>query len=103
VNLTSTTGKPASTPLAQHPAALVDRRDVFARNNTTLDGIDELVALAGFVRLDLEPDVTELTATTGLLDELAFLLDRLLDAFAIGNLRSANVASTLNSRACDQR
>ena len=77
---------------------LVDRRDVFARNDTTLDGIDELVAFAGLVRLDLEPDVTELTTTTGLLDELAFLLDRLLDAFAIGNLRRTDGCSTLNSR-----
>src|SRR5690606_33318852 len=52
--------------------ALVDRRDVFARNHTTLDGVDELVAATGFHGLQLEHDVTVLTTTARLLDELAF-------------------------------
>src|SRR5690606_7832521 len=52
--------------------ALVPGRDVFARNHTALDGVDEFVTAARLEGLELEHDVTVLTTTTGLLDELAF-------------------------------
>ena len=42
----------------------VHRWNKFTRDNTTLDGIDKLIALAGFIWLDFEPNMTELTATT---------------------------------------
>ena len=42
--------------------------------------------------------MTELTATAGLFDELAFLLDFLRMRFAVSHLRRADMASTLNSR-----
>src|SRR5690606_5505860 len=75
--------------------ALVDRRDEFARHGAALDGVDEFVALAGFVRLELDPHVTVLATTAGLLGELAFLLHRLADGFAVGHLRGAHVGFTV--------
>jgi len=56
-----------------------------------LDGVDEFVSLARLVRLQLEPDVAVLAAAAGLLDELAFHFHRLLDGFAVGDLRLADV------------
>src|SRR4029453_8793608 len=70
---------------------LLDGRDEFARHRAALDRIDELEALAREVGLHLEPDVTVLAATARLLDELAFLLDLLLDRFAIRDLRRPDV------------
>src|SRR6185436_15903786 len=45
---------------------------------------------AGRLRLELEPDMSVLAAPARLLDELAFLLDRLLERFAIRDLRLAD-------------
>src|SRR5690606_25572061 len=72
--------------------ALLDRRDVLARNHATLDGVDELEAgTARLERLELDDDVTILAAATRLLDELPFgFLDRLADRFAVGHLRLAD-------------
>src|SRR5690606_3753178 len=72
---------------------LFDCGDVFARNHTTLDRIDELEARATRLeRLELQDDVTVLAATARLLDELAFdFFAGLADGFAVGNLRLANV------------
>src|SRR5690606_10268253 len=65
---------------------LVHRGDVFARNHTALDGVDELVATTGLERLELEHHVTVLTATARLLDELAFdFVAGLADGFAVGD------------------
>jgi hypothetical protein len=50
--------------------ALLDRRDVFARDRAALDLVDELEALAGF-GLDLEHHVAVLAAAARLLHELA--------------------------------
>src|SRR5690606_25260615 len=47
--------------------ALVDRGDVFARNHTTFDGVDELVATAWLEGFELEHNVTVLTTTARLL------------------------------------
>src|SRR5690606_22290690 len=71
--------------------ALVHRRDVFARHHAANNGVDEFVAGARLLRLDLEPDVAELTAAAGLAHEFAFLLDGLANGFAVGHLRLADV------------
>ncbi len=46
----------------------VDRGDVLARDDATLDLVDELVTAAGTGGLERDDDVGELTATTGLAD-----------------------------------
>src|SRR6185312_11164231 len=72
--------------------ALLDRRDVFARNHAALDGVDELEALAGFLRFDLEHDVAVLALAARLAHELAFgIFDRLADGFAVSHLRLAHI------------
>ena len=45
---------------------VVDSRDVFLRDGTTNDGVDELVTLAGLVGLALDLNMTVLALTTGL-------------------------------------
>ena len=72
--------------------ALLDRRDVLRRNDAALDFVDELEALAGLLRGELEADVRVLAATTGLLDVLVLVVDGNGDRLAVRNLRSANVA-----------
>ena len=72
--------------------ALFHRRDVLARHHAALDRVDELEALAGFLRLDLEHDVAVLALAARLAHELAFgVVDRLADGFAVGHLRLADV------------
>jgi hypothetical protein len=71
--------------------ALLDRRYVFARDRAALDRIDKLETFARLVRLHLDPHVTVLAASAGLLDELAFDLDRLPDRFAVRHLGRAHV------------
>src|SRR5690606_475987 len=51
--------------------------------------VDE--AATALHRLHLDDDVAVLAAATGLADELAFLLDRLADGLAVGDLRLADV------------
>src|SRR5258706_1073028 len=58
---------------------------------TALDGIDELVARAGRLRIEPQLHVTVLTASARLAGELAFLLDRLSHGLAGGNLRRSYV------------
>ncbi|ABA49010.1 hypothetical protein BURPS1710b_3780 [Burkholderia pseudomallei 1710b] len=71
--------------------ALVDGRDVFARNHAALDLVEELVALALLVRLERDDRVTVLAATARLLDELAVdVLRRRADRFAVRDLRLAD-------------
>src|SRR5690606_4365997 len=64
---------------------LFNCRNELTWNSTTLDLINEFKALARLVRLHDDPYVTILTLTTGLLDELAFNFNLLLDRFSIGN------------------
>ena len=45
---------------------LVNRLDIFLRDRTANDLVDELVALAGLVRLNDDLNVAVLTLTTGL-------------------------------------
>src|SRR5690606_30147682 len=70
---------------------LIDGRDVFLRNHTAHDLVDELVPFAWLLRLHLDPDVTVLTTTTGLTDELTFLIHLGTNGFAISHLRLTNV------------
>src|SRR5690554_3911355 len=70
---------------------LIDSRDVFLRNHTAHDLVNELVTFARLLRLHLDPDVTVLTTTTGLTHELAFLLNTGTNGFAVSNLRLAYV------------
>ncbi len=67
----------------------VDNADILARYGTTDDFIDELVTFAG-IWFELNPDMTVLTTTTGLSDELAFAIGLCLNRFSIGNLRVPN-------------
>ena len=73
--------------------ALVDRGDVLLRDDTADDGVDELVALAGLLRLEVDDGVTVLTTTTGLANELAVdVLNGLASGLTVGDLRLAHVA-----------
>ena len=72
--------------------ALLDGRNVLGRNYAALDLVDELKALAGFLRFELKADVSVLTATAGLLDVLVLVVDVHLDRLAVSDLRSAYIA-----------
>ena len=70
--------------------ALLDARDEFLRNITTLDLIVELKSGNAFIgRSDLDDDVGELTTTTGLLLEDLTVLYCSGDSLFVVNLRSA--------------
>src|SRR5581483_12166458 len=71
--------------------ALLDGRNELARHRAADDAIHEDVALAGLVRLDLEPYVPVLAAATGLAHELAFRVHGAANGFAVGDLRLADV------------
>src|SRR5262249_46384924 len=71
--------------------ALLHRRDELARHIAAFHRVDELVSLAGGLRLHPQPDVAILAPPSRLLDELALDLDRLLYRLAVGNLRLADV------------
>src|SRR5690606_11568356 len=71
---------------------LFNSGNIFLRNGTTDDLVDELKAVSRFHRLDLEGTVTELTFTTGLTNVLALnLVDAAVKGFAVCNLRLADV------------
>src|SRR5262249_2660905 len=70
---------------------LVHRRHVLTRHRAADDTVDELVSLAGLIRLEFQPHVTVLAAPTGLAHEFAFALDRTADGLAVSNLRLADV------------
>src|SRR5690606_27828322 len=78
--------------------ALLDRRDVFLRNHTTYNFVAEhqtfgdVALLVHVGRREADPAVTELAATTGLTNELAFDLDiNTGNGFTVGNLRLADI------------
>src|SRR5215469_11199801 len=71
--------------------ALVDRLDVLLGNHATHDLVDELVALAGLIRLDADFHVSILAAAAGLPDVLAFRFRLLANRLAIRHLRLADV------------
>src|ERR1700674_1491952 len=75
--------------------ALLDRRNEFARHGTADDAVLELDTLAGPVGFDPQPHVTVLAAAAGLLDVLAFGLDRAANGLAIGHLRLADIGLDL--------
>src|SRR5690606_12730327 len=71
--------------------ALVHRVDELARDGATDDGVLELVARAALLRLELDHNMRELTATAGLALVRHIHLHRSGDGLAIGDLRPANV------------
>src|SRR5690606_27621602 len=73
--------------------ALLDRRDVFLRNDATDHFVDELQAFLTFVgRREAHPAMTELATTARLANELAFNLAGLGDLLAVRHLRLADVS-----------
>src|SRR5262249_39915105 len=69
---------------------LLRRADVFLRHGAADCLVFEEEAAAALEGLDLEPDVTELAAATGLADEAAVDAHRLLQRLAVGDLRPAD-------------
>ena len=61
-------------------------------HHTSLDFIEEFVALAWLVRLKAHPDITVLATTTRLLGMLTLRLGGALDGLAVGDLRLTNVS-----------
>ena len=74
---------------------LVNRLDVFLRNRTADNLVDELVALARLVRLEDDLDMTILALTAGLTCVLALDVSRLADGLLVGYLRLAYVCLNL--------
>ena len=98
-------GKPQCTPEfdATHQA-LLDARNVFARNVAANDGGFELNARTGFQRLERNLDTRELTGTTRLLLMRVIDIDCLRDRLAIRNLRRTDISLDLEFDAsCDRR
>src|ERR1043165_1795876 len=71
--------------------ALLDRRDVLARDVAALDLVDELEARAALAGDDLYLHLAELAGAARLLLVGVGELDRLREILAIGDLRSADV------------
>jgi hypothetical protein len=76
------------------PVAAAARVLVFLEVRPGLQ-INDFKTFARRVRLKLQYDVTILAATAGLANELAFLLHRTADGFAVGDLRLADVGLDL--------
>ena len=88
----STTGKPASTPFFMASWMPLSAAVMYSLGTTPPTiAFSNYVTGATFLRLHLDHDMAVLAATTGLAHELAFLLDRFADRFAVGNLRLADV------------
>ena len=73
----------------------VDRLDVLARDGAADDLVDELVARALLVGLELDDRVTVLAAAAGLAHEAPVALGGLADRLAVGHLRLADVGGDL--------
>ena len=71
--------------------ALVDGRDVLARDGSAHDGVLEGIAGAARGAFHLDPAVAELAAAAGLLLVASLHLHLALDGFAVGHLRSLQV------------
>ena len=75
--------------------ALLDRRDIFARDVAALDLVEEGDAGAALARGDRDLDLAELAGAARLLLVGVGQLDRLREALAIGDLRSADIGLDL--------
>ena len=69
----------------------VDRGNVFLRDGAADNGIDELIALAGLVRLELDLDVTVLALTAGLTGILHIDVCLALHGLLVSDLRCADI------------
>ena len=69
----------------------IDRRDILLGNAAADRGVDELVALAGLIGLNVDLDMTVLALTAALAGILGVLIDGLGDGLLIGDLRRADV------------
>src|SRR5882757_2303419 len=83
------TGDHAVLHLLDH--ALFDGGDELARHHAADDAVDELEALAGFLRFQAQPAMAVLAAAAGLAHELAFGLDHLADRLAVGDLGRTDI------------
>ncbi len=87
--MTSTNGNQPDTRLHSALDTGVNSRDVFLRDSTADDGVDELVTLAGLVRRNTDLNVTVLALTTGL---RAYFVSTsahaLADGLLVSNLRA---------------
>ena len=91
VAFTSTTAARQHAGVERFADALVHGWDELARHHAALDRVDELVALARLLRLQLQHHMAILATTARLLDELAFdLVAGLADGLAVGHLRLAH-------------
>ena len=70
----------------------VNSRDIFFRNATTCDLVNEFVAFTCLVRFESDLNVTVLTFTTGLTCILAIFVDGFCNCFFVGNLRLTYVS-----------
>src|SRR5262245_37105640 len=75
--------------------ALLDRRDVLARDDPAFRPVDEGEPFTRLRRLDLQDDVAVLAAATGLANEARLLLGRLADGLLVGDVRLADVGVDL--------
>src|SRR6185295_5300618 len=66
--------------------ALLNRRDIFAGNRSTLDAVDKFETAARHLGFQLDPNIAVLATTAGLAHKTALLLDRFSHGLAIGNL-----------------
>ena len=71
---------------------LINRLDIFLRDSTANDLVDELVALAGLVRLNDDLNMAVLALTTGLTSVLLINVSGAADGLLVSNLRRTYVS-----------
>ena len=71
---------------------LINRLDIFLRDSTANDLVDELVALAGLVRLNDDLNMTVLALTTRLTSVLLINVSGAADGLLVSNLRRTYVS-----------
>src|SRR5262245_18437236 len=69
--------------------------NIFPRNRTALDRIDEFETSARLLRFEGNPNIAVLTASTGLANEAPLLFDFLADGFLIRDLWLADVGANV--------
>ena len=72
--------------------AFLNGRDKFLRHNAASDFIFKLKSLAALLRLNANPNMPVLSASTRLLNIFSFSLGFLTDCFFVSNLRTSDVS-----------